>query len=55
MNDSPTVVNRRLVRDLALAVLFKLVFLGALWQAFFHEHAPEGALPAVPQETRHGN
>ncbi|GAB3397091.1 hypothetical protein NX774_19840 [Massilia agilis] len=55
MNDSPTVLNRRLVRDLALAVLFKLVVLGVLWQAFFHEHAPAGTQPDVLQEVRHGN
>lgn len=55
MNDTPTVINRRLVRDLALAIVFKLVVLGVLWQAFFHDHAPAGAQRDVLQEGRHGN
>ncbi|GAB3440259.1 hypothetical protein NX773_08530 [Massilia solisilvae] len=55
MNDSPAVLNRRLVRDLALAIVFKLVVLGVLWQAFFHDHAAAGAQPDILQEARHGN
>lgn len=47
--------DSRLVRELAIVIVLKLAFLGALWLAFFQPQDRPAAPPAVAQSLAQGD